>query len=276
MACFSVAERIWNIESVGRAAMWEERWRYKHLKTDDPVNPRQIVIDHLLSPHMTPFDIVVDSSSAYTFDPTLPSSKYFRTLEHIPDFVDLPTHELLTTWRVVVAGAWKYHEVIHVTEARSVLLAARRLCRVRCNFGRLHLMCCDMFGAALAFSWTKTFQLSCFCLSRRLTKACPHCCRATMVVCKSSTSAGAIGLHALWLVASLSTRRLIVSPRPGWACSIWSRQGAEAVWRVQVSPKRATYSPDPLSVRTRAWSSFKSLTTASARLQAAWSRGPDG
>ena len=132
--------------------MWEERWRYKHLKTDDPVKPRQIVIDHLLSPHMTPHDIVVDSSGTYTFDPTLPSSKYVRTLEHIPDVVDFPTHELLTTWRVVVAGAWKYDEVIHVTEARSMLLAARRLCRVRHNCGKLHLICCDHVGAVLAFS----------------------------------------------------------------------------------------------------------------------------
>ena len=131
--------------------MWEERWRYKHLKTDDPVKPRQIVIDHLLSPHMTPHDSVVDSSSTYTFDPTLPSSKYIRTLEHIPGFVDLPTHELLTTQRVVVAGAWKYDEVIYVTEARSVLSAARRLCRVRRNFGKLHVICCDNVGTPLHF-----------------------------------------------------------------------------------------------------------------------------
>ena len=137
---FSVAERIWSIESVGRAATWEERWRYKHLETDDPVKPHQIVIDHLLSPHMTPHDTVVDSSSTYTFDPTLPSS------------TDLPSHELLTTRRVVVAGAWTYDEVIHVTEARSVLLAARRLCRVRRNFGKLYLIRCDTFGAVLAFS----------------------------------------------------------------------------------------------------------------------------
>ena len=132
---FSVAERNWSSESVSRAAMWEERWRYKHLKTDDPVKPRQIVIDHLLAPHMTPKDIGVDSSGTYTFDPTLPSSEYSRTLEHIPDFVDLPAHELATTWRVVVAGAWKYDEVIHVAEACSVLVAARRLCRVRRMFG---------------------------------------------------------------------------------------------------------------------------------------------
>ena len=71
----SVTERIWSSESVSRAAMGEERWRYKHLKTDGPVKPRQIVIDHLLDPHMTPKAIVVESSSTYTFDPTLPSSK---------------------------------------------------------------------------------------------------------------------------------------------------------------------------------------------------------
>ena len=105
MVLFSVAERNGSNESVSRAAMWEERWRYKHLKTDDPYKPRQIVIDHLLATLMTPKDIVVDSSSTYTFDPTLPSCKYVRTLEHIPDSVGLPTHELFTTWRVVVAGA---------------------------------------------------------------------------------------------------------------------------------------------------------------------------
>ena len=68
---------------------------------------------------------------------------------HIPDFVDLPTQELLSEWRVVVAGEWKYNEVVHDTEARSVLLAARRLCRVRRNFGKLFLMCCDNVGAVL-------------------------------------------------------------------------------------------------------------------------------
>ena len=68
--------------------MWEELWRYKHLKTDDPVKPRQIVIEHRLASHMTPKDIVVDSSSTYTVDPTVTSSKYVRTLEHIPHAVD--------------------------------------------------------------------------------------------------------------------------------------------------------------------------------------------
>ena len=96
---FPVAERNWSNEKVSRAAMWEERWRYKHLKTVDPVKPRQIVIDHLLAPQMTPKDTGVDSSSAYTFDLTLPSSKHFRTLEHIrnidPHMSCLPLGELL-------------------------------------------------------------------------------------------------------------------------------------------------------------------------------------
>ena len=74
LVVFFPLQNGFGILSAGRAAMWEERWRYKHLMTDDPVKPRQIFIDHLLSPHMTPHDIVVDSSNIYTFDPTLPFS----------------------------------------------------------------------------------------------------------------------------------------------------------------------------------------------------------
>ena len=75
---FSATERRWSDESVSQAAMWEERWRYKRLKSDDPAKPRQIVIDCLLAPQMTPKDIVVYLSSTYTFDPALPS-RFFST-----------------------------------------------------------------------------------------------------------------------------------------------------------------------------------------------------
>ena len=141
-----MVERFWNESSVRKACEWEERWRFKHRKTDDVVKPRQIVVDYLLTPFIDPYcdaadfldeDITVESS----FDASMPCGRYFGTLELIHDFVDLPTSELLCDWRVVLAGEWKYDEVIHVTEARSILIAARRICRSRRNLFKTHLIC---------------------------------------------------------------------------------------------------------------------------------------
>ena len=174
---FSIVEREWDVEDVRTAVSWEERWRYKHRKSSDPVKPRQIVADYLTSPHITPYIVSEFCDDACTFDPSLPSNKHVRTLEHISDFVELPIHQLLCTWRVSVAGAWKYDEVIHVTEARSVLMAARRICRSSKNYGKTHLICCDDFGSVLAFSKGRasSFELRLICqrlLGLSLTTGC--------------------------------------------------------------------------------------------------------
>ena len=70
---YSVAEREWNIHDVVEATKWEERWRYKHRKTDDVVKPRQVVADYMLSPFCTPFFDDTQESEAVTLDPVVPS-----------------------------------------------------------------------------------------------------------------------------------------------------------------------------------------------------------
>ena len=117
---FVVVEREWPIEAVRPATSWEERWRYKHRKTDDPIKPRQIVADHLLVPHRLPDDACCDRLGGCCFDFTLPLGRSYCATERITDFNDLLKHELWYHWKVAVAGVWQYDEVIHVTEAQGV------------------------------------------------------------------------------------------------------------------------------------------------------------
>ena len=114
-------EREWNFSNVVAAVAWEERWRYKHRKSDDPVKPRQIVVDYMLSPHITPFDFLSQDDAVVTLDPSLPSGRHFRTLEHIADFVELPTQELLQDYRVCVFQA-------RGSMMRSFMLQKRAVC----------------------------------------------------------------------------------------------------------------------------------------------------
>eukprot|EP00438_Fugacium_kawagutii_P032905 Skav229623 [mRNA] locus=scaffold1753:167277:170273:- [translate_table: standard] len=137
---WGVTERELPVEQVASIAAWQERWRFKRL---GPEEWRERALGR--DPFSDPLTVVGipksdDIEDTYVQDPLFPE---------VPPSILNPT-----SWHTVSMGRWKHNdEHITLKEARSLLIAVRRLSRARKNRFSRHLILLD--NMALCFAVNK-------------------------------------------------------------------------------------------------------------------------
>lgn len=139
---WGVCERVLNPGVAQLHGRWQERWRYRRLEPSE-WKPRDRAFG---------LDILTDFGTVKGTSNEVDELDNYTNNESFPEI----PHQLLepSEWSTVSMGKWKFtKEHITLKEARSLLLAARRLSRAQRNRNKRHLVLLD--NLALCFAVAK-------------------------------------------------------------------------------------------------------------------------
>jgi hypothetical protein len=139
---WGVCERVLNPGVAQLHGRWQERWRYRRLEPSE-WKPRDRAFG---------LDILTDFGTVKGTSNEVEELDNYTNNEFFPEI----PHQLLepSEWSTVSMGKWKFtKEHITLKEARSLLLAARRLSRAQRNRNKRHLVLLD--NLALCFAVAK-------------------------------------------------------------------------------------------------------------------------
>ena len=157
---YAVCESDWSAEDAAKVGREDERWRFYRGPADRPA-PRAAALDTSLV-----------FEDPLTVRPEV-DGELFGDLREDPSFPEVPLEMMeIDRWHVLWGTPVRWHDAIHVLEARSVLGAVKHRCRDSQRHGKRITVLNDNLGVVLAVQKGRCSNYGILRIIRRIAAHC--------------------------------------------------------------------------------------------------------